>query len=1129
MTRFAYYFVALGCAVLILGTIHVSMFSVSGIRQTRRIRQKFFHAIIHQEMAWFDSHQIGELNARLTDDIKIIKEGLSDKPSIVIQLFTTFVTGFIIGLSYGWKLTLVILSVSPFLMASVVMWTKFITSLTNAELKAYAKASAVCEEVLMAIRTVFAFSGQQKALAKYKANLKQAKELGVKKSVITYASIGLSELLIYGSYALAFWYGSKLVVDEPENYTVGQILIILFSVLTGAFSVGQGLANFEGVSKAQGAAYEIYHLIAKYRPIDSSSNDGHKLDSIEGDVEFKDIHFSYPTRPDSKILNGLNVKVARGQTIALVGASGCGKSTTIQLLQRFYDPQAGQITLDGHDIRTLNVKWLREHIGVVSQEPILFATTIAENIGYGRQDATDEEIEQAAREANAYDFISMLPDKFNTIVGERGTQLSGGQKQRIAIARAIVRDPKILLLDEATSALDTQSESIVQTALDKARAGRTTIVIAHRLSTISSADIIAAFSNGVVSEQGTHSQLMDKKGIYYSLVKQQSSTQKSDSVEETGDALEKVNELEDDEVRSIHMISRNSFRRKSSKKLQHFASTEPKETEGNNEEENKLEEDLPEVSFLRVLALNETEWPYIVFGILSSIISGGIPVGFGVVFSRIIRVFAIIDPELKQWRAAILSLIFLGLGILTFLCYCVQGYTFGKSGENLTMRLRGLSFKAILQQEIGWFDDQKNAVGVLTTRLATDASQVKGAAGIQFGIIVKNSCTLGAAIIVSFVFGWQLTLVILCSIPFLIGANFIAMRTYSGLSSNNNTFLEISGQISAEAVENIRTIASLTREDVFFKRYMDSIDQPVRVFTVILMSAMQIGQTSSFAPDYAKAKVSAQRIMQLLHRKSLIDSYSEEGEKLSNFEGNIEFQNVEFVYPTQPDVKVLQGLNIQINKGQTLALVGSSGCGKSTLVQLLERFYDVIGGQVLVDGKDTRSLNLSWLRQQMGIVFQEPLLFDCSIAENIAYGDNSKAITQEEIEEAAKAANIHSFIESLPEGYNTKAGDKGTQLSGGQKQRIAIARALIRKPKVLILDEATSALDNESEKIVQKALDEARQGRTCLIIAHRLSTIQNADSIAVIQNGNIVEIGTHNQLLAKEGVYHALVHAQLHN
>lgn len=237
-------------------------------------------------------------------------------------------------------------------------------------------------------------------------------------------------------------------------------------------------------------------------------------------------------------------------------------------------------------------------------------------------------------------------------------------------------------------------------------------------------------------------------------------------------------------------------------------------------------------------------------------------------------------------------------------------------------------------------------------------------------------------------------------------------------------------------------------------------------------------------------------------------------------------KDVAFNYPNRPSVKILQGLNLKVEKGQTLALVGSSGCGKSTVIQLLERFYDPLNGEMLFDGKNIKELNIKWLRAQIGIVSQEPILFDCTIGENIAYGDNSRHVSHEEIVNAAKEANIHSFIDSLPDKYNTRVGDKGTQLSGGQKQRIAIARALVRQPQILLLDEATSALDTESEKIVQEALDKAREGRTCIVIAHRLSTIQNADKIAVIQNGKVVEQGTHQQLLALKGVYYSLVNAQ---
>ncbi|KAG9276077.1 multidrug resistance protein 1-like isoform X3 [Astyanax mexicanus] len=1192
MTLNSYYFVGIGAGVLLLGTFQVMLFLLTATRQTKRIREKYFHAVLHQQMAWFDTHPIGELNTRLTDDINTINDGLGDKICIFVQFFCRFLAGIIIGFIYGWKLTLVIMSVSPLLAGSAAVWSKILATLTGKELSAYAKAGAVAEEILVAIRTVVAFNGQQKALEKYEKNLVDAKNFGVKKAITTNVSMGITQFFIFGTYALAFWYGTKLSVDEPENYSIGKVITVFFSVMIGAFSLGQGAPNLESVAKARGAAYSIYNTINMPRPIDSSSEEGHKPDSVRGDIEFKNIHFSYPSRKDVKILQGMSLKVPHGKTIALVGASGCGKSTTIQLLQRFYDPDAGEVTLDGRDIRSLNVRWLRENMGIVSQEPVLFGTTIAENIRYGREDATDQDIDRAVREANAYEFISKLPDGLNTMVGERGAQLSGGQKQRIAIARALVKNPKILLLDEATSALDTQSEAIVQAALDKARAGRTTIVIAHRLSTIRTADVIAGFKEGEVVEQGSHRELLNKKGVYYSLVMQQTRggtgdddyEEDDDSFSEGETSQESSDTDHHDDLMEVKIenggFERNSIRRsvplqrKSSKRKSGKKKNSKKDKKSKSKKDKKNEEKVPEIPFGRILALNKPEWPYVMVGTLASLVGGAVYPCVGILFAKIIGVFAETDPEVKRQKTMMFSLLFLLVGAVAFITYFFQGYMFGKSGEILTMRLRSQAFKAILRQDISWFDDHNNAVGVLTTKLATDASLVKGAAGSRIGLATSSVCALGISVIIAFCFSWQLTLLILACVPFLTGANFIQMRAMQGHASKDQSALETSGKISTETVENFKTVVALTKEDVFFRKFNDSLAEPYKsalckapiygitfalaqaipylvnaavfrfgawliahchtqyenvflVFSVIIFAAMSIGQSSSFAPDFAKAKVAAGRILSLLEKTPEIDIYSEAGDKPMNFKGDIEFHELHFSYPTRPNIKILQGLNVSVRQGQTLALVGGSGCGKSTSIQLLERFYNPAGGQVFADGMDTRMLNLAWLRSQLGLVSQEPILFDCTITENIQYGDNSRVVSQEEVEEAAKNANIHEFILNLPERYNTRVGDKGTQLSGGQKQRIAIARALVRNPKVLLLDEATSALDTESEKIVQKALDDARQGRTCIVIAHRLTTVQNADIIAVIQNGQVVEQGMHSELMAKQGAYYALVNAQV--
>lgn len=1152
------WFSCIGFGVLLLAYVQVAAWLTTSHRQSHRVRNALLQAVFRQEIGWFDTHDAGELGSRLSDDVNKIQEGIGDKISNFLQWFATFICGIVIGLVKGWKLALVILSVSPLLAIAGGIMTYLITSTTNSELTAYAKAGSVAEEVLGAIRTVFAYGGQEKECNRYNKNLLHAKQFGIRKGLFAGGGMGATFFFIFGTYALAFWYGGKLIIEENPPYDVGVMLIVFFCVVIGAFALGNAAPNLQNVGVARGAAFMIWDLIDRKSLIDSSSDEGLRPSDLTGNIELKDVSFRYPSRDEVPILNGLSLKIAKGQTVALVGSSGCGKSTVIQLVQRFYDPLGGAVMIDGTDIRELNIKWLRQHIGVVSQEPILFATTIAENIRYGRDGVTEAEIEKAAMEANAHNFISKLPLKYGTLVGERGAQLSGGQKQRIAIARALVRDPRILLLDEATSALDTESEATVQSALDKARHGRTTIVVAHRLSTIKTADLIYGLRDGVVHESGSHAELMAFGGIYHQLVTNQQMIE-----EEEGTFAAGAHKLE----RGMSVgDSRASLRRSPSAGVDEVPEVEVVPAK-------KEEEKLDDVPLSRIMKLNAPEWYIIFFGCIAAIIQGGVQPVFAIIFSKLLGIFGILDQDVMRKEILLYSMMFLLIGGVAAISMFLQSTLFAISGEALTMRMRQMTFKALLRQDVTYFDDHDNSVGAMTTRLATDASAISGATGVRLGMMFQSLASIGTGIIIGFVYCWQLALFIIGFMPFILIAGMLQMKIAKGFSGKNNAALEEAGKLATEGISNMRTVASLTKEPKFLADYEKLTSVPYRqnlvkshvygitfsftqsliffayaaiftfgaflikkeittyenmfkVFSAIIFGAMAVGQASQFAPDYGKAKSSAARIFNLLDKKPLIDSYSPDGEQPAEVKGVVEFRDVHFSYPTRSTVAVLRGLFLRVEQGQTIALVGSSGCGKSTTVQLLERFYDIPEGQVVVDGRDVKTLNIAWLRAQFGIVSQEPTLFDCSIRENIAYGDNSRSVSMDEIIAAARKANIHSFIESLPQGYETSAGDKGTQLSGGQKQRIAIARALVRNPKILLLDEATSALDTESEKIVQEALDQAQQGRTCLVIAHRLSTIQNASCIVVFHNGCIAEKGTHAELIAQKGLYYKLVLAQ---
>ncbi|XP_059614190.1 multidrug resistance protein homolog 49-like [Phlebotomus argentipes] len=1138
--------------MVVVISIGVYVMNLIALKQTMRVRKAFLMSVLSQDMTWFDSKASMDFASKITTNLDLIKDAMGEKLVTTVFLLSAFTFHMTFSLITGWQLTLVIGGVYTVLILGCSIFVgRSEIRLTEKELKSYSVSGSIVEEVFNAIRTVVAFGGEEKEYKRYSESLRVAEKSGVKKSFFSGLQSGVMWFLVFGGFGLAFFYGIHLMVldfqlpEEERTYTIRSIVLIVLCMITGSQFVTFAIPSLETIFSAKGTSTAIYEVINRKSKINPYSKNGKTVEEFKGNIEFKNVRFHYPSRKDVKILKDVSFQVRKGQTVALVGSSGSGKSTCLQLLQRLYDPTEGSVSIDGVNIKDLNIGFLRSQIGVVGQEPVLFSATIAENIRFGCPEATQEQIEEAARIANCHSFVEKLPQGYETMLGENGAQLSGGQKQRIAIARAMVRNPKILLLDEATSALDTTSERIVQKALDKASEGRTTLVVSHRLSTIENVDYVIVFRQGEIVEQGTQNDLMEKQGVFYKL--------KTATHEATVSDDEATQDVQEDKL-STEMI--NMLLKKEEESLD---IDDPKISSMTLEEKRKS-------TMNRILKMSWREWKLMILGALCSIVVGSsFPIS-GILYARYFEVFDTTDEDVIYEIAIKYTILTIVLATVAGIAATLQIFAFGKAGVRLTTLLRKQSFHSIMRQEMSWFDKPEHSVGALSARLSTDCANVQGATGARLAGILQATSAVLIGFIIGLVASWQLALIVALVIPLLLAvAIFESQYAKSSLAKEKNS-MENASRIAVEAIANIRTVASLGMEELVLERFHSEIEVASRearksarfrglayslnmtmnifaygvsflaggyliangvvnhinvimVIESMLYGSWMMGIILIYAPNVNMALVSAQNILNLLDRKPKI-YVTPNPQKTIDINGKITFKDIKFRYPNRPKTQVLKGLSLQIPQGKTVALVGPSGCGKSTCIQLLLRFYDPESGRVKLDGTPISEFSLGRLRSYLGLVSQEPVLFDRTIAENIAYGDNSREVPMDEIIQAAKEAQIHSeFVSKLPLGYETPLGSRGTQLSGGQKQRIAIARALVRKPKILLLDEATSALDAESEKTVQSALDKASENRTCIVIAHRLSTIRNADLIYVFDRGQIAEMGNHHDLMNLDGLY----------
>ncbi|MFD8118015.1 ABC transporter ATP-binding protein [Streptomyces microflavus] len=886
-------------------------------------------------------------------------------------------------------------------------------------------------------------------------------------------------------------------------------------------------------------------------------------------IEFDDVRFAYDE--ERPVLDGFSLTVEPGETLAIVGASGSGKSTVSLLVPRFYDVSHGAVLIGGHDVRELTQTSLRSAIGLVPEDSFLFSDTVRSNIAYGFPDATQEQIEQAARAAQAHGFISALPDGYDTTVGEHGLTLSGGQRQRVALARAILTDPRLLLLDDATSAVDARVEHEIHEALKQVMAGRTTLLIAHRRSTLQLADRIAVLDGGKLAALGTHAELERTSPLYRRLLTDPDELggtspghrpQRGEADPDGGRALQQELDAEFDAERGV---TPQLWIRKEEERDAAVAGMPASPELLAQVEALPPATDTPQVDEARAVRSEDSYGlRRLLRGFRNPLLLAlglvAVDAGMGLLLPVLIRYG--IDEGVNQvamgavWAA---SAIALAVVVVQWVAQTGEIRMTGRTGERVLYSLRLKIFAQL--QRLGLDYYERELTGRIMTRMTTDVDALS--TFLQTGLVTAfvSVVTFFGIMVALLVLDIQLALVVFATLPVLIIGTFFFRR--SSVKAYELARERISG-VNAdlqESVSGLRIVQAFRREHDGAARYAARSDHyrqarvrgqwlisiyfpfvqllaSVAAAAVIIVGAGRVDngtltvgalvayllyidlffapvqQLSQVFDGYQQATVSLGRIQELLREPTSTADPDEPLDVLS-LRGEIAFEDVSFAYGKEEEA--LTGIDLHIPAGQTVAFVGETGAGKSTLVKLVARFYDPTSGRVTADGTDLRRLDMTAYRHRLGVVPQEAYLFPGTVRDAIAYG--LPEATDARVEAAARAVGAHEMIATLEDGYLHEVAERGRNLSAGQRQLIALARAELVDPDILLLDEATAALDLASEALVNQATDRLTGRRTTLVVAHRLTTAARADRVVVMDQGRVVEDGTHDELLALDGRY----------